>query len=617
MDTILLTGKETLFPEKILQYIGESYKILRTGDSAGNTETDERQGIRTFHVNLSDSDFQKMFELGGIRAVWYTSSCADGGRAQDETLQLDKLLQLCSKNGVGRLIVLTESADLTPHRELIDHWQNPGSGLSPVKMAVIRLPLLTGSDPEHGRMNRIFRAMRDRRIIRLSGEPGGQISILPVHDLASLLLRMTGETWFEAGIYAADGTPGRLDDFGEILRSLRPDTIVEYSKGEKATAENISADGKYKNRKTMRFRIPEIKSEDCDGLLGEMYLLPASTDWRAELSAQYAEEILEDGENMPPKERISRTLREFGKFAFIILDIAVMFLITEYLSRITSDSVYFKIVDVRILFVILMGMMHGFAAGFAAAFLECVMLVIRYSEAGISGLLLFYNVENWIPFVYYLTGGVISGYSHKKKEQEMRSVSAENELIRNKYLFLNDAYRTSVSDRQELRAQILSEEESYARLYSAIRKMAQRTPEAVCVAAVKVMRELLHNDTISIYQMDSRGREAEILSCCREGAFRQTLTADHCPEMIRVIQSGETWKNTALIEGVPMYAALVNYARTGAKNHSGKQEISLIVTVEHAGRDQLNQWYMNHFTILGGLFGQELENAAVRERTLS
>ena len=180
------------------------------------------------------------------------------------------------------------------------------------------------------------------------------------------------------------------------------------------------------------------------------------------------------------------------------------------------------------------------------------MLVMRYNEIGISGLLLFYNVENWIPFVYYLTAGAISGYSHQKREQQTRSVMKENELIRNKYLFLNEAYRTSVSNRKDLWTQILSEEDSYGKIYGAVRQMKQRTPEAVCVEAVRVLRRLLDNGTVLIYQLDPGSKKALLLSCCRDTGGRQAIDMAECAEMFRTVQSGETWKNIHFSEYAPM-----------------------------------------------------------------
>ena len=165
------------------------------------------------------------------------------------------------------------------------------------------------------------------------------------------------------------------------------------------------------------------EAEDCDGQLEEMYRLPVTADWGTLITDQYSEMVKETGESTPLKERIRSYMKTSGKLVTTVIDLAIMFILSEYLARFTSSSVYFKIVDVRLIYVILMGMMHGIGAGFAAAILECIMLVIRYNEIGISGLLLFYNVENWIPFVYYLTAGAISGYSHQKREQPAQDFS--------------------------------------------------------------------------------------------------------------------------------------------------------------------------------------------------
>ena len=117
-------------------------------------------------------------------------------------------------------------------------------------------------------------------------------------------------------------------------------------------------------------------AEDCDGQLKEMYRLPVTADWGALITDQYSELVKETGESTPLKERIRSYMKTSGK----LISLAIMFILSEYLAKFTSSSVYFKIVDVRLIYVILMGMMHGIGAGFAAAILECIMLVIRYNE---------------------------------------------------------------------------------------------------------------------------------------------------------------------------------------------------------------------------------------------
>ena len=66
-----------------------------------------------------------------------------------------------------------------------------------------------------------------------------------------------------------------------------------------------------------------------------------------------------------------------------------------------------------------------------------------------------------------------------------------------------------------------------------------------------------------------------------------------------------------------MYAAQVKYSRAPGYSSGSRAEVTYLVTVEQAGQDQLSLWYMNHFTILCGMFQDALENASLRERTLS
>lgn len=606
MDTILITGRTGLFSKEVLQYAGENTQVFVTGRKAAGAMKDLPETVHLFPADQSDNDFRKVFELGEIRAVWHVTQFADGGLAANGGGKTDGIAQMCSYYGVPRLIVLTESTDPSYYREMISKWASPGNGASPVEIMVVRLPFLTGSGLADGRFPRIFDALRRGDTVCFEGKENQSVSVLSMMELTALLLRITLESDFYPGIYAAAPETGTMEELRTVLLSIRPDAKIDFSREHVRTQRGI-----------LFMRLPKTEKRECDGFLEEIYRLPVSVDWGSEITDQYSALIEETGESTPFREKRAVFMKKFGKLLGTVLDLAVMFIVAEYLARFTSESVYFKIVDVRLIFVILMGMMHGIAAGFAAAILECVMLVLRYNEIGISGLLLFYNVENWIPFVYYLTAGAISGYGHQKKEQQMRSVREENELIRNKYLFLNEAYRTSVANRKDLWTQILNEEDSYGKVYGAVRQMSQRTPEAVCVEAVQVLRRLLHNDTVSVYQLEQDGKRAVLLSCCLDNAARQSLNLSECEEMVSAVRSGETWKNIHFSENAPMYASLVSYNRALQHNSDITRPVTFLVTVEKAKQDQLSLWYMNHFTILCGLFQNALEHAALRERTLS
>ena len=196
MDKILICGKTSLFSREALQYISESHDVFLAGKKAGRGLEDVPDNVHAFSLSPSDSDFQKVFEAGRIRAVWYVSGCADGGRPVQENAHFERILRLCARHRVPRCIVLTESADPTDYRQLIGQPSSPTGDWTAVETAVCRLPLLTGTGTPRGRLVRIFRALQAGKTLVLEGRPGTDLSILPMQELTAMLLRMTDETWF-------------------------------------------------------------------------------------------------------------------------------------------------------------------------------------------------------------------------------------------------------------------------------------------------------------------------------------------------------------------------------------------------------------------------------------
>ena len=240
------------------------------------------------------------------------------------------------------------------------------AGASAVEIVVVRLPFLTGTGLAGGRLSRIFGALRRGETVCFEGRADQSVPILSMQELTALLFRMTMENETCPGIYAAGTDTGTLEELRAVLLSIRPDAKIEYS-GEYTGAR----------RGELFMRLPGTESEDCDGSLEDIYRLPVSADWESEITDQYSALIEETGESSPLREKGLFYIQKFGKVLGAVLDLVIMFFVAEYLARFTSESVYFKIVDVRLIFVILMGMMHGIAIGFAAAILECVMLVFR------------------------------------------------------------------------------------------------------------------------------------------------------------------------------------------------------------------------------------------------
>ena len=99
------------------------------------------------------------------------------------------------------------------------------------------------------------------------------------------------------------------------------------------------------------------------------------------------------------------------------MELLVVFLFAELLNHYLGVNVYFRFVDIRLFFIVIMGTIYGMRTGLLAALLECIALFVQYLGIGVDWTLLFYNVENCIPFMIYLMAGSVTGYIKNKKTE--------------------------------------------------------------------------------------------------------------------------------------------------------------------------------------------------------
>ena len=309
--------------------------------------------------------------------------------------------------------------------------------------------------------------------------------------------------------------------------------------------------------------------------------------------------------------RIRTTRKKIPSGFLILIDTVVLFIVAEYISRYTSGSVYFKTVDVRLIFILLIATFHGLVAGVVAALCQCVVLYFQFHQLGISSMQLFYNVENWIPFVLYIILGAITGFFSDLRENEKKVVERENDLLREKYLFLNNIYNATLEVKDAYRYQILSFDQSYGKICKALMKLDCDRKDQVLARAYDVLRELLDNPSVCIYRRESsRGDARMVRADDRPGRYdREILPFSLLQTALPSMEKGMTWRNLDFLPAMPAFS----YELAGRTGDGGEDERYLIVLWD-ASPEQMNDFYVNRFEMLCTLIGQALDRAALFER---
>ena len=195
------------------------------------------------------------------------------------------------------------------------------------------------------------------------------------------------------------------------------------------------------------------------------------------------------------------------------MELAVIFILVEVLNSYMSVSVYFKFVDIRLLFIMMMATIYGMRMGLYAAGLECLALMLQYGKIGMDWTLLFYNIENWIPFATYLMAGSVAGYIKNKNSDELRFMKEEHRLLYDKYMFLNNAYHGALENKKEYKKQIIGFKDSFGKIFDAVQRLDSMVPQKIYFEGLKVMEDILENRTIAIYSLDQWQKFGRLAVC--------------------------------------------------------------------------------------------------------
>lgn len=304
-------------------------------------------------------------------------------------------------------------------------------------------------------------------------------------------------------------------------------------------------------------------------------------------------------ENKTDKHPVWDFLRSHNKW-WTVLEIIGAFLLTEWLRTFTQGNSQLETVDLRLLFVVIVGTIYGLHAGVFAAVLACAGVAMSYASQGASFAPLFYDTSNWLAFVIYFVAGSVCGYVQSRNQESVRFVRDENRLLRNRLDFLRGLYQDVLDDRRQLRDQIIGRRDSFGKLYAVTRELDEVQPQKLYHTAIRIMQESLDSDSLAIFRVDNSGQFARLVAASPRfdvGSFRSVRVSDY-GEIITALEHNGIWVNRTLKDKFPMYAV-------GARDRG---ELAVIITMGEAKPDQMNLYFQNLFSIMCGL----VESAMIR-----
>ncbi len=588
MKDFLITGCTNYIKDDMLENLNGDVRVVIAGKDCVH-----RPGKRSYRVQPGEDSFSRLFDAYSFSAVLFVSGFVDGRDDDaDETGGLEKALLQAIHAHVDKFILFSseESQNYVSvvGKGAVELSRDYSQSLSlraaqtealcrfyadrtSLKTIILRLPHLADSSNRNNFLGDCFRQLEEKKKVILPYRAQDRLDFISQRDLADLVSRIVEEDDDDSDTFqVCSGYCHTFGDLETLFRHIDPQVKILYEN----RADAVSRE-EYPHR--LRREYGWIPKEDVMEQVLSLYDTYRKENGKGRTTLRGWIEVLLNG----------------GSRLTGYLEMAVGFLLSEFLHYLIGNDVYFRFVDVRLFFIVIMGTVHGIRIGVCSAILSCIALLIQYLNQGADWTLLFYNVENWIPFMIYIMAGSVTGYVKNKKMEEIRFSQEEYGLLRDKYVFLNEVYQSAIENKGEYKKQILGFKDSFGRIFDAVQKLDHVVPQGIFLEALLTMEDILENHNIAIYSVDQYERFGRLVVCSNRLRSRlaKSVVLEEIGELFRTVKAGEVYKNTGLEENSPVYANGI--FRDG--------RLVLFIVIYDVSPEQYGMNYMNMFRILCGL----------------
>ena len=588
---ILITGRLGMVTREMIAPLARNHQVAAASDDVeaaqlGNTAT-------PFRLSPQNADFEKVFHSYQFQAAVFLSQPLYTGTPYYEEYQdLENCLRLCAAHEVHQVLYLQpelygqrqESGVLPDHDlgmlfsacEQLCSYYRQKKGIS---IIVCHIPSVYGYGETASVVGRALHQAVTTAAVQFGGQQEQPCGYLSETDLGELLLRML-ENWTTAydEIEVPALTRLTFGELGALLKEHYPTLRLSY-----------------------RQQSPQAAAPRADEILRREY------DWIPLLSLEEelpelvrAQERAPEGEPHGILARVSAFLKKHSLVVKMV-ELALGFVLMELLNRVAGTTIQFQYIDFRLLYIVLMGTLHGMWAGLAAAGLASVSLLISFLTYQTNWVVTAYDIDTWLPFIFFFLIGAVTGYIKDRLRNENRFLTEEKALLEEKYVLLNEFYVSALQNKDKYKRQILSYRDSFGRLFDITKSLDSTVVDEIFREALVALEGVLDNRSVALYSCDEKMLFGRLVACSREvaGVTAKSLNLSRLENMTREFRHGEVWVNRDRLLGYPEYA--VPLYRDGTP-------IALIL-LQKASYEQMAVYYENLIKIICGLIKISLVRA--------
>ncbi len=575
MDTLLVGNTSYLRKDEIL--VACQGDVVVVCDL--NHDAYREGNITWFDQPVMSTKFRRLFDTYGFERVVFLSKslCRDSDQI-GEIEELRRVFSLSQKAHVKQFVYIVSDEALVDVDNsdsiIFESTENICRYYAEtyhIEVKIIYSPYLLSADNKDDFFCRLLRRIENKEAVDIKSLEDEVAYFLKPADLADFLSRLFAD-WKQdyETIYLKSG--GRTT-YGEIKK-----VILEFYPKADISLSRSGIKGKIQHG--------ENKAREVYG-----WFAHKDACWHFDEYIRRFQELYHQKPSF--SQRVGKKFAVIGKILMPIELIGGAAFVELY-NYMSNGSVQFRMIDVRLLFVILMSLMYGTKVGMTAAIIEIISLIVSYQMAGTNALLLFYDPSNWIAFILLMVASAMCGYIKQKKEEDIEFIKEESETVKSENVFVNQLYKEAMNYKNQYKADLIGSRDGFGRIFDVVKRLSTTVPEEIFAESIPVMENVLNNKSIAIYTINDPNARFARLNVCSEAmgqVLKKSINLDDYREVLETLSENDIWFNNNVLEGYPTYIA-------GIKSEGIVTVLIMIYQVEYM---QISTYYSNLIRILSGL----------------
>ncbi len=292
-------------------------------------------------------------------------------------------------------------------------------------------------------------------------------------------------------------------------------------------------------------------------------------------------------------------IRSILKWLFPYFETIAVFSAVQLITYITRDSVYFKSIDLYLLYVVFIAVIYGKGQTTIALLLSFAGKIALEPDFSIYNAVVDYN--NYVWMLQFLIVGMGTGYIRDKYKQSIGDKEETIEYLNAELAEIKEINHSNIRIKKIYESRLINYQDSFGRIYTILSKLGDLEPDKVMYEAVDVIAQIMNSNDIVIYGVSKGSNYARVIasSSNMKTPVKKSVELGTLDDVYEEIKKRKIYVNRTLGNDKPAMAGGIFQ----------DDNLMCIIFIWYLPFENTGLYYLNLFQVVLSLIEQALQRA--------